>query len=374
MDAEGICFMSLPHIWFAPVLRAEGWMSIELQERNILDALGAHQPELRVTRLTPKEPKPSNPMQRRWLRSVAYPRHIRASAAGNGSSVLHISDHSYGHLCRAHSPCVINCNDLHHFVEPRLDPLRLWLWRHRVTAMRHAARVLTISAHLAGEVMEHLGLPESQVTPLPGGIDTDVFRMMAPGDAAAVLPKVAELRSRHLLAINIGTNHWRKNLPTVLRALHHLKVREKLPVKLLKAGPALRNSEHEALIQELGLTEDVIDLGFLSPPQVSALCNLAHALAFASFYEGFGRPTLEAQACGLPCVLADASCMREVGGDAALYHEPLNHEQCAAQLQEAMTKEATRSALIAGGFANVQRFSWRGYAGKLAQIYREVAP
>ncbi|HYF36750.1 MAG TPA: glycosyltransferase family 1 protein, partial [Prosthecobacter sp.] len=287
--------------------------------------------------------------------------------------VLHVSDHSYGHLCRAHAPCVVNCNDLHHFVEPRLDPVRLWLWRQRVRTMRHAARVLTISAHLAGEVREHLGLPESQVTALPGGIDTDVFRLMEPEAAGGILPHVARLRKDHLLVVNIGTNHWRKNLPTVLRAVHHLREREKLPVKLLKAGPSLRGGEYETLIGELGLTKHVIDLGSLRPGQVAALCSQAHALAFASFYEGFGRPTLEAQACGLPCVLADASCMREVGGDAALYHEPLSHEDCAGKLSQALTNETTRRGLIAKGLENVKRFSWNGYAEELVRVYREVA-
>ncbi len=187
------------------------------------------------------------------------------------------------------------------------------------------------------------------------------------------MPEVVKLRQNHLLVVNIGTNHRRKNLPTVLRAVHHLVQVEKLPVKLLKAGPALRGSEHEALIQQLGLTEQVVDLGFLNPAQVAALCNQAHALAFASFYEGFGRPTLEAQACGLPCVLADASCMREVGGDAALYHLPLSHEDCADKLRQALTQSETRSRLVAAGLANVKRFSWAGYAEKLVQVYQEVA-
>jgi glycosyltransferase involved in cell wall biosynthesis len=363
--------MALPHIWFAPILRSEGWLSIELQEQNILEALKTHQPDLPVTRLQPQEMDATQPMRRRWQRNIAYPRLIRQTAAGGG--VLHVSDHSYGHLCRAHAPCVINCNDLHHFVEPELDPLRLWLWRRRVRTLRHASRVLTISAHLAGEVCEHLRLPEAQVTPLPGGIDTAVFRPMKPDAAAALMPQVAELRKEHLLIVNIGTNHRRKNLPTVLRAVHHLIAREKLPVKLLKVGPRLHGSEHEALIQELGLTEAVVDLGSLTPPQVAAVCNQTHALAFASFYEGFGRPTLEAQACGLPSVLADASCMREVGGDAALYHPPMDAEACAEQLRRAMMDAAIRADLIAKGLENVKRFSWRGYADRLVQVYREVA-
>eukprot|EP01031_Cornospumella_fuschlensis_P050417 gene50417-61685_t len=160
------------------------------------------------------------------------------------------------------------------------------------------------------------------------------------------MPQVAAWAQDHLLIVNIGTNHWRKNLPTVLRAVHHLITHDKLPVKLLKIGPPLHVSEHEPLIEKLGITEHIADLGRLAPEQVAAVKSQSHALAFASLYEGFGRPTLEAQACGLPCVLADASCMREVGGKGALYHVPLDHEELAAQLTRAMTDATTRADLI----------------------------
>lgn len=368
--------MNLPHILFAPVLKSEGWLSIDLQQRNILEALNERFPDLATVVMAPDESRVKSPMQRRWLRDFKYPRLIRREAerlSADGKVVLHVGDHSYGHLCRAHAPCVVNCNDLHHFVEPRLDPIRLRLWRRRVANMKHAARVLTISAHLAGEVMEHLHLPESQVTALPGGIDTAVFRPMQPDEAAAVMPRVAALRKEHLLVTNIGTNYWRKNLPTTLKAVEYLVRREKLPVLLLKVGPALHCGEHEALMEELGITEHVLDLGRLSPEEVAAVCAQSHALSFPSLYEGFGRPTLEAQACGLPCVLSEASCMREIGGEGALYHAPLDHEALGAHLARVMTNDAERTRLIAAGFENVKRFSWHGYAEKLLRVYEEVA-
>jgi glycosyltransferase involved in cell wall biosynthesis len=368
--------MMSPHILFAPVLRSEGWLSIDLQQQNILDALSARFPELPMTVLHPDESRVGNAMSRRWLRDFRYPRLIQKEAAQlsrEGRVVMHVGDHSYGHLCRAYSPCVINCNDLHHFVEPRLDPIRLQLWRRRVKNMRHAARVLTISAHLAGEVMEHLHLPEERVTALPGGIDTAVFQTLPLEEAAMRMPQVAALRTDHLLVANIGTNYWRKNLPTTLRAVHHLVTQERLPVKLLKVGPALRGGDHEPLIQELGIANHVVDLGRLSPEQVAAVCVQSHALSFPSLYEGFGRPTLEAQACGLPCVLSDASCMKEIGGEGALYHAPLDHEELAAHLGLVMTNSDARAKMIAAGLENVKRFSWSGYAEKLVRVYQEVA-
>ena len=366
--------MKEPHILFAPVLKAEGWISIDLQQRNILEALQAQTspPSLSIIRVPERGARV--PMIRRFLRDLYYPARIRSEvAARSGPSLLHVSDHSYGHLCRANRPCVVNCNDLHHFVTPDLAGIALWRWKQRAATMRHADRVITVSENLAREVCQHLMLPPERVTALHGGIDTDVFRQHDSGHDSELAPKVAAIRKNNPVILNIGSNIRRKNLPTVLRALAILRDAHRLDARLVKIGTKLHGSDHQPLIDELRLNDAVIDLGFQTPQQVASACRLSGALSFASLYEGFGRPTLEAQACGLPCVLADASCMREIGGDGALYHPPTNERELAAQLHRVLTDTTVRADLIQRGLKNIDRFSWTNYASRLRQIYRQVS-
>lgn len=362
-------------VMFAPVLKSEGWLSIDLQQADILRALDATRPDLPVVVLEPDERLSRLPLCRQFSREVLYPwlivRTGRSLSRRGLRPLLHVADHSYGHLCRWWKPCVVNCNDLTHFVRPEISGLSLRLWRRRVRAMRHARKILTISDHLAGEVRSHLPVRPGQVTNLVGGIETDVFKPMAREEAARLVPEAGSLHPGERFVVNIGSNVRRKNLPTVLRAIAILRSRGRL-VRLLKVGEPLHGGEHAPLLRGLGIEEAVVDLGMLEPGRVAAVCNFAHALTFASLYEGFGRPVLEAQACGLPCVLADASCAREVGGDGALYHEPLHADQLADRLDDALFDEDVRVGLIGRGFANVQRFSWTGYAARLHEIYNEV--
>lgn len=369
MSSPGMCIM------FAPVLKAEGWISINLQQADILRALQTEHPDLRIEVLQPNEHLCRLPFGKRFSREVLYPRLIRKTGRRLSRQglrpLLHVADHSYGHLCRAWNPCVVNCNDITHFVRPEITGAALWLWRRRVRTMRHAGKIITISHHLAGEVRNHLHMDANRVTGLAGGVDTAVFRPMPREDAIRLLPQAAPSHPGEKIVLNIGSNVQRKNIPTVLRAIAILRSKGR-PVKLVKIGRPLRGSPHEALLNELGISDAVIEPGILPPEKIAAACNAAHVLSFASLYEGFGRPTLEAQACGLPCVLADSSCMREVGGEGALYHAPLDPADLAARLEDALDNESLRDSLIQRGLANVKRFSWKNYAAALRNIYEEV--
>jgi len=367
-----------PPVLLAPVLRAERWISIDLHRQNTLDAFARHAPGWNVVDIAPNERHFGGRLGKRLLRDVLYPWHVRRQARRHAARSLvrplvHVIDHSYGHLCAAWSPSVVTCHDLNHFVRPALSGMALHAWRVRVRLMKKAEHIFTVSGHLAEEVRRHLELPEDRVSVAHNGVDHDVFRPMDKAAAEAMFPAISELAKKHFVVINIGSNLDRKNLATTLRAVAHLRRAGRVPVKFLKIGASLAGDGYTPLIEGLGIAEDVIELGTLAPPQVAAICNLAHALSFPSLYEGFGRPTLEAQACGLPCVLADASCMKEVGGGGALYHEGTNHVELANLLEKVFTSEDLRCTLAEEGYRNAARFTWEAHVRTLTEVYQRLA-
>jgi len=66
----------------------------------------------------------------------------------------------------------------------------------------------------------------------------------------------------------------------------------------------------------------VIFPGLCADADLPAVYAAATVMVMASVYEGFGLPLLEALSCGTPAVSSNASCLPEVGGDAALYFDP----------------------------------------------------
>jgi glycosyltransferase involved in cell wall biosynthesis len=92
-------------------------------------------------------------------------------------------------------------------------------------------------------------------------------------------------------------------------------------------------------------------------------------LVFPSLYEGFGLPVLEAQACGLPCVISNISSLPEVGGDAALYCDPESSDDIADKISILAKDPTLQAELREKGSKNILRFDWDRYVDNLVKTY-----
>jgi len=93
---------------------------------------------------------------------------------------------------------------------------------------------------------------------------------------------------------------------------------------------------------------------------------------FASTYEGFGLPIVEAQAVGRPVVTSNLPPMTEVAADAACFVNPYDVPSIRAGIARLIHDEDYRNALVASGYRNVKRFEPRRIAAQYAQLYQEI--
>lgn len=100
------------------------------------------------------------------------------------------------------------------------------------------------------------------------------------------------------------------------------------------------------------------------------LCDM---LLFASTYEGFGLPIVEAQAVGRPVITSHLFSMPEVAGDAACLVDPYDLVSIRAGIERVFYDDDYRNELVARGYENVQRFEVKTIAAHYAALYREVA-
>jgi glycosyltransferase involved in cell wall biosynthesis len=98
----------------------------------------------------------------------------------------------------------------------------------------------------------------------------------------------------------------------------------------------------------------------------------AQGLVFPSLYEGFGLPVLEAMACGTPVVASCASSIPEVGGDAALYFDPMDVEAMVEAVRRLLCDTELQDSMRMQGLIRAADFSWEVAATTTRAVYDVV--
>jgi len=171
----------------------------------------------------------------------------------------------------------------------------------------------------------------------------------------------------------VGTLEPRKNAETLIRAYARLRRASAIPHRLVLAGG--RGWRYEglfALVEELGLQDDVLFPGFVPYDELPLWYNAADLFVFPSLYEGFGLPPLEAMACGVPVVVSSVSSLPEVVGDAGLLVDPLDVEGLAEAMARVLNDGALRAEMRGRGLARAERFSWLETARGTVRVYERV--
>jgi glycosyltransferase involved in cell wall biosynthesis len=97
--------------------------------------------------------------------------------------------------------------------------------------------------------------------------------------------------------------------------------------------------------------------------------------AMPSRYEGFGIAPVEAMAAGLPLLISDLPVLREISYGNALFFDPADPDALPALLRTVLAGKADIATLSERGIALASEHYRRdSYVGRLAAIYRDVAP
>jgi glycosyltransferase involved in cell wall biosynthesis len=203
-------------------------------------------------------------------------------------------------------------------------------------ALRTCDLLFADSRFTADELVRLRGVPEERVAVAYPGIDP-IFSADGPQ---------ADLGGPYVLAVS--TLEPRKNLPALVEAFQLLRRRRP---ELTLALVGLEGWEERPLA-----AEGVRLLGYVPDDELARLYRGAAAFAYASQFEGFGLPVVEALACGVPAVVSSHPSLDEACGDAALRADPGQPEAFADTLEQALSPPAGARER---GLAHAARFTWR---------------
>ena len=229
-----------------------------------------------------------------------------------------------------------------------------------------ASLIVAISEQTRRDTIKILGAPPEKVVTIPLAAGSQFRRIDDP-------EAVARVRNKYSLPADFifyaGSLTPRKNLMRLLEAYE--RIMADIPHDLVITGWMSWN--HAVLKEVLDRIGNRIHLtGRIAREDLPVVYNAASVYAHPSLYEGFGLTVLEAQACGVPVLNSTASCMPEVGGDGALYVDPLDTVAMAQGLRKLCLDPEVRRDLIDKGQENAKRFSWEKSADLLHAQFRRL--
>lgn len=255
----------------------------------------------------------------------------------------------------AHPRHLLALHDANVFANPAFYSrfYRLWHGMLRPRLARRARALVTISHFSKTELARWCGVDPARFTIISDSAE----HVLSLTPDKAVLERNGLERGRYALCV--GNQSPNKNIALAVEAFRRARPQG---ARLAVAGGAVA----QLASADIGEAEWLVRLGRVTDEELRALYEDAALFLFPSVYEGFGVPPLEAMALGCPVAAARRSAMPEVLGDAALYFDGDDPDDCAASVRQVFALEpAAREAMVEAGRARAGAFSWRRGADTL---------
>jgi glycosyltransferase involved in cell wall biosynthesis len=157
----------------------------------------------------------------------------------------------------------------------------------------------------------------------------------------------------------IGALTPRKNLARLFSAFdaYYENSMNKFPLVVV-GEKYFWNKEIKVAFEKMKHQDKVVFTGHLQMKELHLVLGSALALAYVSYFEGFGIPLVEAMRCEVPVLTSDKTSLPEVAGDAALFCDPFSVESISEGLLRMANDESLRKSLVEKGKFRAKEFSW----------------
>lgn len=265
---------------------------------------------------------------------------------------------------------VITIHDILPLVYPRLRPLKVYLTYKALLkkTLQNADMVIASSYSTKEDIIRIIKIPAEKIRVVHLGVEN----RFNPAGSAEDCARIAKYGINSNYILYVGGLAAHKNIPCLIKSFYLLKTKGHTHKLVIAGTKRWKYEDIFSLVEKLGLAHDVVFTGYLPDEDLPSLYRKADLFVNPSLYEGFGLPTLEAMACGLPVVTSNTSSFPEVTGSAGAMVDPSNDHQLARQMHRILIDEELSRKLTQLGLERAKVFSWKRCAKGTLDVYDEV--
>lgn len=201
-------------------------------------------------------------------------------------------------------------------------------------AIKQCDVIITVSEHTKNEIIKVYN-PKQKIIVIPNSVNfSKISHEIKEGIAKSIL--------------HIGGEAPHKNTSSVIKAyaLLPIEIQKSYDLKIVGIQSERSRNYFKNLINELNIKGVVFLYEFLSEDEIVKIFRSAKVFVFASYYEGFGIPLIEAMHYNIPIVCSNRSVIPEIVGKGGLYFEPDDILEQSLKIQTVITNEKICSQLI----------------------------
>lgn len=264
----------------------------------------------------------------------------------------------------------------HHCFSPYVHPefydkailLRL---RPLITrGLNKAQHTLCVSENVRRLSAEELNIPYERMSVVHNGVDS-FFQRVPQTEAKEYLESEYNLTSPFFFFA--GKLQKRKNINRILKSYRNFLDETDSTIKFALAGSRTWASDDlDEMLRKYDLESNVIELGYVPVDKLPYFYSACEAFVFATLWEGFGIPLIEAMACGAPVIASNLSSLPEIADGAAYLVDPYSCDEIANAMKEISRSPELKERLRNLGEQQARKFSWERCARETLEAYHEI--
>ena len=270
-------------------------------------------------------------------------------------------------------PTVNVIHDLNFLHHPEFVPpvVRRYYDRFFPKFARNATRLATVSEFSRQDIVHSFQVPTEKIDVVFSG-SNPAYKPLDKNQQESVKQRFTDGKDFFLF---VGLIHKRKNLDNIFKAFDLFKDSHSYPTKLVVVGDKKWwAGEIEDTYLRMRYRDDVIMLGRQPLDVVCELTASTLGVLYASLFEGFGLPIVDAFNAHVPVITSNISAMPEIAGDAALIVDPYQPQGIAEAMCALQQDTDLRNRLIENGKARQSLFTWDRTANLLWTAIEKAMP